>query len=78
VIDFGTATTFDCINEKKEYLGGVIAPGPAISAEALYKRTAKLPMVYLEKPAKIIGNSTEKSIKAVSNVSESGMASNRK
>ncbi|MFH1367734.1 MAG: type III pantothenate kinase [Elusimicrobiota bacterium] len=58
VIDFGTATTFDCINAKGEYIGGVIAPGPRIAAEALAKKTAKLPMVDIVKPARVIGRST--------------------
>lgn len=58
VIDFGTATTFDCINSKGEYIGGVIAPGPKIAAEALAKRTAKLPMVDIVKPVRVIGRST--------------------
>lgn len=64
VIDFGTATTFDCVSKKGEYLGGVIAPGPVISAEALYQKTAKLPMVLLEKPAKILGQNTLESIQS--------------
>lgn len=64
VIDFGTATTFDCVSAKGEYLGGVIAPGPVISAEALYERTAKLPQVTLDRPAKILGQNTLESIQA--------------
>ncbi len=64
VIDFGTATTFDCVTRRAEYLGGVIAPGPAISAEALYRRTAKLPMVFLDEPADILGKNTLESIRA--------------
>lgn len=64
VIDFGTATTFDCISNRQEYLGGVIAPGPVISAEALYQRTAKLPLVLLDKPAKILGQNTLESIQS--------------
>lgn len=64
VIDFGTATTFDCVSSRGEYLGGVIAPGPAISAEALYRKTAKLPMVFLEKPANILANNTLDAIRA--------------
>lgn len=64
VIDFGTATTFDCISKKKEYLGGVIAPGPAISAEALHKKTAQLPLVELYQPVKILGQNTLESIRA--------------
>ena len=64
VIDFGTATTFDCLSRRGEYLGGVIAPGPVISAEALYRRTAKLPMVLLENPVDILGKNTLESMKA--------------
>lgn len=64
VIDFGTATTFDCVSEKGEYLGGVIAPGPVISAQALHQRTAKLPRVRLEKPAHVLGLSTLECIQA--------------
>lgn len=64
VIDFGTATTFDCVSRKAEYLGGVIAPGPVISAEALYQKTAKLPFVLLEKPVKILGRNTLESIQS--------------
>ena len=45
VVDFGTATTFDCVTPKGEYLGGVIAPGIQISADALFARAAKLPRV---------------------------------
>lgn len=64
VIDFGTATTFDCITKKGAYLGGVIAPGPVISAEALYAKTSKLPMVLLKKPVSILGRNTLESIQA--------------
>jgi type III pantothenate kinase len=64
VIDFGTATTFDCVTRRGEYLGGVIAPGPVISAEALYQKTAKLPLVLLEKPVSILGRNTLQSIQA--------------
>lgn len=64
VVDFGTATTFDCITKKGEYIGGVIAPGPVIAAEALYQRTAKLPRVLLTKPAFILGHDTKTSIEA--------------
>ncbi len=64
VIDFGTATTFDCVTASGGYLGGVIAPGPVISAEALYDRTAKLPMVLLSKPVNILGRNTLESIQA--------------
>lgn len=64
IVDFGTATTFDCLSANREYLGGVIAPGPAISAEALYRRTAKLPRVLLTRPARVLGRNTMESIEA--------------
>jgi type III pantothenate kinase len=64
VLDFGTATTFDCVTARGEYVGGVIAPGPVISAEALYTKTAKLPLVLLEKPAHALGRNTRDSIQA--------------
>jgi type III pantothenate kinase len=58
VVDFGTATTFDAISAKGEYLGGVICPGVQISADALFQRASKLPRVDVQKPAKVIGRST--------------------
>jgi type III pantothenate kinase len=58
VVDFGTATTFDVISVKGEYIGGVIAPGLAISAEALFSRAAKLSRVDVKKPAKVVGTNT--------------------
>lgn len=58
VVDFGTATTFDAVSAKGEYLGGVIAPGIGISAEALFMRTARLPRVDIRKTAKVIGTNT--------------------
>ena len=58
VVDFGTATTFNAINAEHEYLGGVIAPGLMISAEALFLRAAKLPRVEIKRPEKVIGSST--------------------
>jgi type III pantothenate kinase len=58
VVDFGTATTFDCISRKGEYLGGAIAPGLGISADALFIRAARLPRVDIRKPAKIVGTNT--------------------
>lgn len=64
VVDFGTATTFDCVTPRGEYLGGAIAPGLAIGAEALYRRTAKLPRVAIERPARAIGRSTVASMQA--------------
>jgi len=58
VVDFGTATTFDAVSKKGEYIGGVITPGIGISAEALFERTARLPRVDIRKPARIIGTNT--------------------
>ncbi len=58
VVDFGTATTFDAIDEKGDYLGGAIAPGIGIAAEALFLRTAKLPRVDLQRPPSVIGRNT--------------------
>src|SRR5499427_2941119 len=58
VVDFGTAITFDVISAKGEYLGGVIAPGIGISAEALFARAAKLPRVEIKDPGKVIGTNT--------------------
>ena len=58
VVDFGTATTFDAISPKGEYLGGAIAPGLAISADALFHAAAKLPRVELVRPPKVVGRNT--------------------
>jgi len=58
VVDFGTATTFDAISAKGEYLGGVITPGIGISADALFERTARLPRVDIRKPPRVIGTNT--------------------
>jgi type III pantothenate kinase len=58
VVDFGTATTFDAISEEGDYLGGAIAPGIGIAAEALFMRTAKLPRVDLQRPPAAIGRNT--------------------
>jgi type III pantothenate kinase len=58
VVDFGTATTFDVISAKGEFLGGAIAPGLGISADALFTRAARLPRVDIRKPAKVIGTGT--------------------
>jgi type III pantothenate kinase len=64
VVDFGTATTFDCVSAKGEYLGGVICPGIGISADALFERTARLPRVDIRKPAQIIGSNTVGSLQS--------------
>jgi type III pantothenate kinase len=63
-VDFGTATTFDCVTEKGEYQGGVICPGIGISADALFEHTARLPRVDIRKPAKIIGTNTVGSLQS--------------
>ncbi len=65
VIDFGTATTFDVISEKGEYLGGAITPGIMISSEALFQKASKLPRVdLLAPPEKVVGKDTAASIKS--------------
>lgn len=58
VVDFGTATTFDVISAKGEYLGGAIAPGLGISAEALFATAARLSRVEVRKPSRVIGSNT--------------------
>ena len=58
VVDFGTATTFDVISAKGEYLGGAISPGLGISADALFSRAARLGKVDIKRPAKVIGTNT--------------------
>ena len=58
VVDFGTATTFDAITRQGDYLGGAIAPGIGIAAEALFMRAAKLPRVDLQRPPAAIGRNT--------------------
>src|SRR5262245_28848301 len=64
VVDFGTATTFDAISAKGEYLGGVICPGPQISADALFQRAARLPRIDLRKPSRVIGTNTVASMQS--------------
>ena len=64
VVDFGTATTFDCISARGEYLGGAIAPGITISSEALFHRASKLPRVELVKPETVIGKNTVASMQS--------------
>ena len=58
VVDFGTATKFEAISSKGEYLGGAICPGVRISADALFQRASKLPRIELTKPENVIGKST--------------------
>ncbi|MCJ7492957.1 MAG: type III pantothenate kinase [Deltaproteobacteria bacterium] len=64
VVDFGTATTFDYISPKGEYMGGAIAPGLGISSEALFMRASKLPRVELVRPKKVVGKNTVHSMQA--------------
>ena len=64
IVDFGTATTFDCISKKGEYIGGVICPGIGISADALFQRTSRLPRVEIRKPARVIGSNTVGSLQS--------------
>jgi type III pantothenate kinase len=64
VVDFGTATTFDCVSPRGEYQGGVICPGIGISAEALFERTARLPRVDIRKPPRVIGSNTVGSLQS--------------
>lgn len=58
IVDFGTGTTFDALSAKGEYLGGAIAPGIRVAAEALFQRTAKLPRIDLQRPPQAIGKNT--------------------
>ena len=58
IVDFGTATTFDVVDGKGSYIGGVIAPGINLSLEALHRAAAKLPNVAVERPARVIGKET--------------------
>jgi type III pantothenate kinase len=64
VVDFGTATTFDYVSPKGEYMGGAIAPGIGISAEALFQRTSKLPRIEITKPGKVVGKNTVQSMQS--------------
>jgi type III pantothenate kinase len=64
VVDFGTATTFDCVSAKGEYMGGVICPGIGISADALFAHTARLPRVAIRKPPRVVGTTTVGSLQS--------------
>ncbi len=64
VVDFGTATTFDVVNAKKEYLGGLITPGVKISAEALFQRASRLPRVEIAEPERLVGRNTVQAMQA--------------
>ena len=64
IVDFGTATTFDAITAKGEYVGGAICPGVQISADALFQRTARLPRIDVRKPERVIGRTTIKAMES--------------
>ncbi len=64
IVDFGTATTFDCVSRKGEYMGGVICPGLGISAESLFEHTARLPRVDIKKPQPLICTNTVGSLQS--------------
>jgi type III pantothenate kinase len=64
IVDFGTATTFDALSAEGDYLGGAIAPGIGIAADALFQRTAKLPRVELARPPAAIGRNTVHSMQS--------------
>jgi type III pantothenate kinase len=64
IVDFGTATTFDYISSKGEYMGGCIAPGIVISSEALFKRASKLPRVEFSRPKTVVTKDTVSAIQA--------------
>ncbi len=64
IVDFGTATTFDLVTPKGEYVGGAIAPGITTSADALYEAAAKLPRVEIARPASVVGRNTVASMQA--------------
>ncbi len=64
VVDFGTATTFDAVSPKGEYLGGAICPGVAISMEALFRSASKLPRVELARPPVVVGRNTVHSMQS--------------
>lgn len=64
VVDFGTATTFDVVDPQGRYLGGAIAPGVGISAEALFEHAARLPRVELKRPPSVIGRTTAESMQS--------------
>lgn len=57
-VDFGTATSFDVVNDKREFLGGLIAPGLKISAEALFQRASRLPRIEITEPERVVGRNT--------------------
>jgi len=64
VVDLGTATTFDCVSRRGEYLGGAIAPGVGTSAEELFRRAARVPRVELRPPRRALGRTTEEALRS--------------
>lgn len=64
IVDFGTATTFDSVSAKGEYLGGAICPGISVSMEALFKAASKLPRVEFKRPEKVVGRNTVASMQS--------------
>lgn len=64
VVDFGTAVTFDVVNSKGDYIGGIIAPGLAAMTEYLHEKTALLPRIQITEPKNVIGKSTEQAMLA--------------
>ncbi len=64
LLDFGTATTFDIVDEAGRYAGGVIAPGIHLSLDALHRAAAKLPNIAIEPPAKVVGTSTTEAMQS--------------
>jgi len=64
IVDFGTATTFDALSAEGDYIGGAIAPGILVAAEALFARTAKLPRIDLVRPPRVIGTNTVQSMQS--------------
>lgn len=64
VVDFGTGTNFDCVSAKGEFLGGAIAPGMQIAAEALFSRAAKLSRIPLARPPRAVGRNTTQSLQS--------------
>jgi type III pantothenate kinase len=64
VVDFGTATTFDCVSNRGEYLGGAIAPGISLSADALFSRAARLPKTEIVRPPHVLGRNTVHSMQS--------------
>ena len=64
VVDFGTAVTFDVVDERGDYVGGVIAPGLAALTDYLHEKTALLPKIKIREPRRVIGKSTEEAMLA--------------